>query len=181
MKPSISAWILGCFASLNPLSAEEVRVVYLMGDGGKTTQVLPLEEEGDVQRLTIPAKSVSPGARRLRIHHPVAQAKKGEDGFFVTCNEMYGTFQNRNKDAEYHFGSNVMPLLGVKTPSGALAIILTGFRHEATQCVDLRGDQYDVYLQYPLYGQEPYEDIKVEFHRLGSNATYDDVGKAYRK
>jgi len=179
MKHFIFFWSLGLVAGVSVL-ATEVRLDYLLSGGGAVTQTMTLEEKGSVQYLTIPAESVPAKAARLRIHHPVARAKKGEDGFFVTCNGMYGTFQNRNKDAEYQVRANVMSLFGVKTPMGALAIILTGFRYEAIQCVEHRGDQYSVYLQYPLYGKKPYEDIKVEFHQLGPNATYVDVGKAYR-
>jgi hypothetical protein len=75
-----------------------------------------------------------------------------------------------------------MPMFGVKTPRGAMTVILTGMRYEAHHLAEIKDGVYTVFPRFVLDGDVPYEDIAVEFHLLDKNkATYSDMAKVYRK
>jgi len=146
------------------------------------THTAALEQKGNVQYLTIPAASVPEGTRYLEVHHPWANAVAGEDGFFVFCNGMYGTFKER-ENARYVNSHVVMPTFGVKTPRGAMAVIMTGLRYEARQFCDLRDGKYRVFPSYDLsnlVNGKIYSDIQLEFHLLSQSAEYSDMARVYR-
>ncbi|MFZ2641723.1 MAG: DUF5696 domain-containing protein [Verrucomicrobiia bacterium] len=161
--------------------ALEVKVVIQKADKTLETRMLPLKEEGNVQKLVIPKDSVPKGLLTLEVHHPYATAKAGEDGFYVFCSGMYGTFRKLAKNAEYKNNYVVMPIWGVKTPRGAMTAIMTGMRYEAAHHAKYQGGVYTIFPRYNINGDNVYEDFGIEFHLLDKTATYSDMAKVYRK
>lgn len=167
-------------AEVSPAAEVEVRMKNAQNEW--TTRVVALEQNEqnvDVQVLTLSAESIPAGTVWVDVIHPYAKAKAGDEGFFVFCNGMYGTFRPQD-DGQYRNTHVVMPNFGVKTPAGALSVILTGLRYESEQLVTLRKGQYEVFPRFVLNGETPYEDIRLEFHRLPQDATYADMAHVYR-
>ena len=163
------------------LSAAEtkVRLLYRFKDRKTETKTVTLVRQGDVERLVIPKDTIPEGAQTLDVHHPYATAKVGEDGFYVFSSGMYGTFKER-PNGIYRNRKSVMPMFGVRTPRGAMTVVLGGMRYEAEHLADVKNGIYTVYPQYILDGEKPYEDITIEFHHLHGTATYSDMAKCYR-
>lgn len=163
---------------------ESVQAVFNFKSGTPAqTREFKLEQKGNVQFLTIPAASVPAGTKTIEVHHPWATAKAGEDGFYVFCSGMYGTFQER-ENGRYTNSAVVMPTFGVKTPRGAMSVILTGLRYESRQVADLKNGVYRVFPLYDLtnlVNDEIYSDIQIEFHLLPQTATYADMARVYRQ
>lgn len=146
------------------------------------TRTISLEQKGNVQYLTIPADSIPAGTHFLEVRHPWASADAGEDGFFVFCNGMYGTFEE-GSNSRFQNSHVIMPTFGVKTPRGAMSVIMTGLRYEAMQICDRRDNRFHVFPSYALnnlVNDKIYSDIKLEFHLLPQTATYGDMARVYR-
>ncbi|MBR5626703.1 MAG: hypothetical protein IKW74_03675, partial [Thermoguttaceae bacterium] len=161
---------------------DEVRVVFRFAGRPDEVRLVRPEQRGNIQYLTIPADSLPPDVKKIDVFHPRAEAKAGEDGFYVFCTGMYGTFQNR-PDGRYTNSNVVMPTFGVKTPRGAMSVIMTGLRYEAQHICDLKDGIYHVYPSYSLenlVGDRVYSDINIEFHLLPQTATYSDMAHVYR-
>ncbi len=179
----ISCLISFLFLSVAQAAPEAVTYILNFKDGRPAeTRTAPLVCKDKVQYLNIPASDIPEGVKTVDIHHPWATAKAGEEGFYIFCSGMYGTFQER-KNARYTNPHVVMPLIGVKTPRGALAMIMTGLRYEAKHIADLKDGVYKIYPSYDLtnlVNDKVYSDIGIEFHELPETATYADVARTYR-
>ncbi len=171
--------ILFCSFTL-PADDSEVRVLFKTVKGTAETKLLTFVRQDGVEVLNIPKESIPAGTQFLEVHHPLATAKAGEDGFYVFCTGMYGTFKER-PNGSYRNGNVVMPIFGVKTPRGAMTVLMTGMRYEAQHFAEVKDGVYTVFPRYMLNGDAPYDDIGIEFHRLDKDkATYADMAKVYR-
>ncbi|MDO4576215.1 MAG: DUF5696 domain-containing protein [Planctomycetia bacterium] len=164
-----------------PLMAEDATVVFRMKDGTEISKTFPLVEKEGFALLEIAPEAVPEKTDRVEVHHPWATARAGEPGFYVFCNGLYGEFLPREKDQTYKNTQVIMPTFGVKTPRGAMAVILTGMRYESQQWVEYKEGRYRLFPVYVLDEEKPYATIGIQFHRLGENATYADMAKVYRK
>lgn len=179
---SIPLGLYAIFAWFIPVvvHGEEIRVVIRCLDGTHEERTIAIEDTDSVQTLCIPKNTLPAQVKQVEIHHPRSTARAGEEGFYVFCNGMYGTFQER-PNGSYTCANSVMPFYGICTPRGAMAVILNQMRYEAQYCVTLRDGYYDVFLRYVLDGDPCYEDITVEYHSLhGDSITYSDIAKCYR-
>ncbi|MDO5582155.1 MAG: DUF5696 domain-containing protein [Planctomycetia bacterium] len=179
---AVFAMLTALFTMIGPVQAEDLKAeVRLFPAKGKMeTRFVSLEQKGNIQYLRLPKESIPAGLKTVEVEHPWNKAKAGEEGFYVFCNGMYGTFQDR-PDGSYKNPHTVMPILGVKTPRGATLAIFTGMRYESEQYVSLKKGSYAVGVRFKLEEQVPYEDIKIEYNVLGKDATYSDMGRIYRK
>lgn len=183
MKNRITWWLLvACLYSPAALGAEtQAKLYFKLADGRAETRHVALTSQGGVQSLRVAKGDIPSGTRSIEVHHPIATARAGEEGFYVFCNGMYGTFQER-PSGSYRNPHQVMDAFGVRTPRGAMTVIVTGLRYEACQMVDLRSGVYRVYPRFDLNGEAPYDDLAIEFHLLdGERATYSDMARAYRR
>ena len=158
-----------------------VTAVFRDVDKKTTVRSLPLSEKKNVQTLRLSTGDIPPGTVSIDLCHPYAEAKSGEEGFFVFSNGMYGTFNNDIKNGTYRNANKVMPVFGVRTPRGAMAVIVTGLPYEADQYVTVENRVWKVFPRFQLTDIVPYEDIVVEFHQLSNDATYSTVAKCYRQ
>ena len=184
MKYYLILLILSVFGLLlaSVLPAAEVKLVYKYTDGKTETKTAELTQKNNIEYLKIAKETVPEGVQHIEVHHPAAEAKTGDVGFYVFSNGQYGTFKERANGA-YTLSHKYcpMPLLGIKTPQGTISVILTGMRYEADYLVILRDGVYRIFPRFILDGDKPYDDIALEFHQLGKDATYSDIAKEYRK
>lgn len=156
------------------------RIVCKFTDNKTETKTIPITRKNGVGHLLIPKNSIPSGLQSIDVHHPFASAKTGEDGFYVFSNGLLGTFK-KCPDGDYRTANARMPMFGVRTPRGAMTVVLRGMRYEAEHCVSLKNGDYTVFPRYILDGEKPYDDISIEFHYLPATASYSDMAKAYRK
>jgi len=184
-KPSLFFFLfLTLFATVQvPVYATEVKVLLGLADGQTETRTLATENRDGVEFLTIPKDSVPAGTQSIEVRHPKAEANPGDAGFFVFSNGMLGDFHFKAVGVkEYANTQCVMPMYGVRTPAGAMCVILTGMRYEAAQVCRLENGRYFVFPRFLLKDIQPYEDFKIEFHPIAKpDATYADVAKIYRE
>ncbi len=178
---SIVLFTVSCtFSRTRGTDSLQVDLIYQFSDGRLDTVSAGLTEKGNIQTLVIPAENIPENVEFVEVHHPYATAKAGDEGFYVLCTGMYGTFKQR-EDGTYHNKQSVMPMFGVSTPHGAMTVILTGMRYEAHHLADLKDGIYRIFPRFMLEGDVPNEDIAVELHLLDKDATYADMAKVYRK
>jgi hypothetical protein len=184
MTHRILAWLSAFVGLCSPVAIgadAAVQLVFRQADGATETRAVTLVADGVVQHLRVSKQAIPAGTRHVEVHHPMATAKAGEDGFYVLSNGMYGTFRER-PNAAYRNPHVVMPVFGVSTPRGAMTVIVTGLRYEAFQMVDLKGGIYRVFPRFELNDDAPDDDLAIEFHRVAADhATYADLAKVYRQ
>jgi len=157
MTHRILAWLSAFVGLCSPVAIgadAAVQLVFRQADGATETRAVTLVADGVVQHLRVSKQAIPAGTRHVEVHHPMATAKAGEDGFYVLSNGMYGTFRER-PNAAYRNPHVVMPVFGVSTPRGAMTVIVTGLRYEAFQMVDLKGGIYRVesFPEKPRYSE----------------------------
>ncbi|MDO5580942.1 MAG: DUF5696 domain-containing protein, partial [Planctomycetia bacterium] len=158
-----------------------VDVVFKFKKGKAKSKKFPLREEDGVQYLKIDPNEIPEKTLTLEVHHPWAEAQAGDPGFYVLCSGMYGEFKKRDQDRIHKNTNIVMPLIGIRTPKAAMAIIMTGMRYEAEHWVEYKKDHYRIYPVYKLDEEKAYDQVGIEFHLLKPNASYADIAKVYRK
>ena len=72
------------------------------------TRKIDLVSHGEVQHLRVSKEAIPTETRYIEVHHPIATAKAGDDGFYVLCNGMFGTYRDR-PDATYRNPHVAMP------------------------------------------------------------------------
>lgn len=184
MTSRILFWLPVLVALGSPLASGDdtvVQVLFRQAAGVTEARAVTLVADGVVQYLRVPKQAIPAGTQHIEVHHPLATARAGDDGFYVLSNGMYGTFRER-PNGVYRNPHAVMPVFGVRTPRGAMTVIATGLRYEAFQMVELRDGVYRVFPRFELGGDPPYDDLAIEFHRVDADqASYADLAKVYRR
>lgn len=147
----------------------------------KEIRQVPIRIEGNTHYLTIPRDHIPNHVENLDVYHPFAKAQSGENGFYVFSNGMYGEFKKTISKGFYTNKATVMPFYGFRTKFGTAAVLLTGMRYEAWQCVSLEKNEYKIFSRFPLGNERPYEDISLEYHFLKKDAGYPEIAKRYRQ
>lgn len=77
-----------------------------------------------------------------------------------------------------------LPIGGIKKSDGAYYYIVKGLRHEHAATARAKGGEYSLSIVFNIgkMAFKPYEDIEVEFRRLGGkDADYSAIARDYRK
>lgn len=172
-----------CAASAFALDTATIRIT--MPDGKVSTRQVkakrPAEnpDGGDVRRVKIPVREIPRGALYLDIVADAAKAKKGEAGWYVLAD---GSLVEFTQDSGKYSCRRRMPLFGFKTPRGSAAVVVKGLGLEFEPTAEASGGNYEVFPRFKIkeIRCDPYEDIVVDFYKLGDGASYVDVGKVYR-
>ena len=145
----------------------------------KETLKLDRQDDG-AYRLVIPKSSISKDTIAIDIVYEGANAKAGEDGYWVTPDGCVGDF---NRGEGTYASKPVMPIFGMKTPRGTFVGIVKGLKYEFIPRVVAKDGNYKIYPHFEIKNMyfAPYEDIVVDFYELGKDATYVDMAKTYRK
>ena len=145
----------------------------------KETLKLDRQDDG-AYRLVIPKSSISKDTIAIDIVYEGANAKAGEDGYWVTPDGCVGDF---NRGDGTYASKPVMPIFGMKNPRGTFVGIVKGLKYEFIPRVVAKDGNYKIYPHFEIKNMyfAPYEDIVVDFYELGKDATYVDMAKTYRK
>ena len=172
-----------CAASAVALDTATIRIT--MPDGKVSTRQVKAErpaenpDGGDVRRVKIPVREIPRGALYLDVVADAAKAKKGEAGWYVLAD---GSLVEFTQDSGKYSCRRRMPLFGFKTPRGSAAVVVKGLGLEFEPTAEASGGNYEVFPRFKIkeIHCDPYEDIIVDFYKLGDGASYVDVGKVYR-
>lgn len=152
------------------------------GDNKSSEAVRKLEKvNAAVYRLTLPAVEITNGIETIDILLNLAQASKGEDGYFVVSTGLLGTFRHDTGKIEER--RNPMPIFGMKNPRGTFVGIVTGLKYEFKTMVEVKDGVYQIFPRFLIKEMvfAPYEDLVVDFHLLyGEKANYSGMARAYR-
>jgi hypothetical protein len=172
-----------CGAVAARADAARTAVVRVTGLDGRTEErARTLEEVApDVWRLAVPIREIARDTRVIDILFDAAEARKGEDGYFVVSTGLLGTF--REDKGRYEERRNPMPLFGMKGPKDAFVGIVKGLQYEFSTVAEASNGVYRIYPRFLIadMGIDPYEDIVVDFQMLkGDDADYSGMARAYR-
>jgi len=169
---------LTAFAGLAETLSVQCRIERM--DGTREERVCPLVREGDAAVLRLGAGEVGE-ARFIELEPSFAWARTGEAGYFVTPENLYGSFHEFSGRCVTSLSRNYMPVWGMKTPRHTFVAIARkmSWRYE-TNVVASNG-VYRMFQRYRLNGDRPYEDFEIAYSFLPHTAEYPDMAKTYRK
>ena len=160
-------------------------VARVKGKDGVWTEV-PLvgvrEADGGV-RYTFPAAEARK-AQVVQFGLGRAQAKAGEDGFWMGGRGVVGCFTREKM--RWVNGAQFMdhPYFAMQTPRGAFIAIVEGMRFEFNVVVEAKDGRYRAYPSWDIerhaFG-EAYEDLSLVVYDLGKGADWNAMAKAYRR
>lgn len=115
-------------------------------------------------------------------------ATNRDEGYFVlprsANNPDYSVFyfnrhkENLSKDMDR---SNI-PVFGMVHKDRAFLGIVSGMSHDYALRLELCDGKYRLYVNYLIYGEQPYEDLKIEYFMLDpKTADYSAIGRRYRE
>ena len=94
-----------------------------MTDGTKTSETVDVAESNGVVRFVWPKEKVPANFKRVTVTPDFATARKGEDGYWVMPNNMYGTYR-LDEGCFLDDWSIYMPVFGMKTPRSTYCAIV---------------------------------------------------------
>lgn len=155
---------------------------------GTVIQV-PLREEEENGRLRLfPDRADYKNMEYIDFAPRFFVAAEGDDGYFVIpqgkndedC--MLAYFHGHAEGVTYEGGEPVLPLFGVRHPSGSFAAFVTGMRHSFHMVAGVLGGVYYLYPRFVIGGEEPYEIPEVTYVRLPyEEADYSAMAREYRR
>ena len=160
-------------------SAAQVTVETTTLDGRKTSAVQPLEVRDGRATWRMARADVPADVKSVAVWPDFAEARKGEEGYWVFPNNTYGTY--RLDKGSVREGWHVcMPMFGMKTPHGTFTAIATGMPYSLSPEVVVKDGVYRVRALFDRFMDDVYEDPALEFRFLGADADYSGIARAYR-
>ncbi len=161
-------------------SAAQVTVETTFLDGRKTSVVQPLEVRNGRVTWRMARADVPADVKSIAVWPDFAEARKGEDGYWVFPNNTYGTY--RLDKGSIREGWHVcMPMLGMKTPRGVFTAIAMGMPYSFSPEVVVKDGVYRMRALFDRFMDDVYEDPALEFRFLeGNDADYSGIARAYR-
>ena len=120
----------------------------------------------------------------LKLHSDAIHA--GDKGYYLVqagnarCESRdFGIgFYKERKDGEFIIRDCFMPVFGIAHNDKCYIAIVTGMATDISQVIRIEHNQYFINVRFDIDGTTPYEDIKVEFHKIDkSDAEYSDMAK----
>lgn len=147
-------------------------------DGKSEKESVSVEAVENVMRFTWPRAKIPANVKSVSVSADFATARKGEDGFWIFPNNVYGTF--KSDKGRYRCPHTMMSMFGMKTTRIAFCAIVTGMKYSFTPMVAAKDGEYRMVAMFDRYMDDVYEDIDIEFHRLPEGAGWAEIAKAYR-
>ena len=176
---AVVACALGAVFAVSAADSRSVTCRIVHADGSRETRSCPLAVEGDVAVLRLGAAEVGE-ARTVELEASFATARKGENGYYVTPENTYGTFHETDGRCVVGEGRNYMPVYGMKTPRDTFVAIARKMSWRYSTVVEAKGGVYRMYQRYNLNGDRPYEDFEIAYAFLPRSAEYPQMAKVYR-
>lgn len=158
----------------------------LRKDGTVTPVEYTDEVRGHITYVTISKDLDFSDAVSLELEYAHGLAHSGDEGYFVlpgsTKSESMLCRFTEKADAEYVMKEYTMPIFGVKTKRGAFVAIVTGMAYSYTLVCGVKNGNYYLYPRFVLNGEQPCEDIRVEYHYLSADdGDYSGMAREYRR
>ncbi|MDP4133588.1 MAG: DUF5696 domain-containing protein [Bacillota bacterium] len=140
---------------------------------------LKVIEESNVITAILPKENIARGAICVDITSDAFNSKAGDKGYYLMPT---GLCYFKNKDDAVMCTDRIpLKLFGVKKEGLVVACIAVGMKLDCMPLAVLKGNNYTLSARFMLDGDEPYEDLSVEFHILDNDADYNDMAKLYRE
>ena len=123
----------------------------------------------------------------LKLHSDAIHA--GDKGYYLVqagnarCESRdFGIgFYKERKDGEFIIRDCFITVFGIAHNDKCYIAIVTGMATDISQVIRIEHNQYFINVRFDIDGTTPYEDIKVEFHKIDKpDAEYSDMAKEYR-
>ncbi|MBQ7901088.1 MAG: hypothetical protein IJ365_03875 [Clostridia bacterium] len=92
-------------------------------------------------------------------------------------------YLNRHKDnCEVSLKECNMPVFGLKSADMTFVAVVSGMSYDYELKVSLKDGKYNAYPVFNMDGEQPYEDLKIEYFFLhGEDADYSGMARRYRQ
>lgn len=126
---------------------------------------------------------------RVEVDYLGEIATNTDDGYLLLPRGVEGNpdytilfFDRHKKDFENAIKESNMPVFGVKKGDRAVLAVVSGMQFNYTLNVELKDGVYRAYPMFNIDGEQPYEDIQIDFYNLfGDDANYSGMARRYRK
>ena len=161
-----------------------VQVDFVGNDEAKVSMNYQMKKRKDgAWRIRIPKEDLlEETIVAVDIKIPACNAKKGEDGYFITTTSAIGTF--KKDEGIWATTRNYYTFFGMKNPRTTWVAIVKKLKLEWSQRIEIKDGNYQVFPRFNIknIGFKPYEDIVVDFYELkGKDASYVGMAKKYRQ
>ncbi len=157
-------------------SGETVSLDFAYEDGRRRHETAALSETGE---LRVPAETIGAGVKTLDVTPGFATAKKGEDGYFLMPDGLYGTFHEENGEF-FPDARNYHPVFMMKTPRVNFMAHATGLVYSYETHVVATNGEYRLFNRYDLNGDRPCEDLVIRFSFGPPEKTWCAFAREYR-
>ena len=158
------------------LAAIAVSLDFAYEDGHRRHETASLSETGE---LRVPAETIGAGVKTLDVTPSFATAKKGEGGYFLMPDGLYGTFHEENGEF-FPDARNYHPVFMMKTPRVNFMAHATGLAYSHETHVVATNGEYRLFNRYDLNGDRPYEDLVIRFSFGPPEKTWCAFAREYR-
>lgn len=175
------------FSAVSALPSADVRadgwaVVWATDGSARTNRVVGVRQADGGWRYTVSAGEAT-GARDVDLHLGCAQARVGDDGYWVSQRGVLGQFTRPKGSWQQLRNWLTLPYYGMKTPQGSFLAVVEGMRFEYNQRVTSEGGVYRAFPRWRIEdtGIDAYEDMSVVVYDLPKGAGYNEMAKAFRR
>ena len=157
-------------------------VIWAKDGTARTNAVIGVRQADGGWRYTVPAGDAT-GARDVDLHVGCAQARVGDDGYWVSQRGVLGHFTRPNGSWQQLRNWLTLPYYGMKTPQRSFLAVVEGMRFEYNQRVTSEGGVYRAFPRWRIEdtGIDAYEDMSVVVYDLPKGAGYNEMAKAFRR
>lgn len=179
MKKIFSAAVL---AALLVSCAPEVELIYTFRDGATQTETVKLDGFGRHFRLEIPAHRLA-NVKSVEMRPEFGHQNACPGCYFVNCEGlMMCAKEGRTNLPKYKSFEGPLPTTVYKTKDQTWMGVLDGQRFAAENVFYLVGGEYSMTTLWELEEwPEQYEDLSMDFYKLGKNAGYSEAALKYRR
>ena len=155
------------------------------GEKGKVLKNYALtgvkRDDGGVA-FTVKLADLPEGTFDVRILASCAQAKKGDDGWWMEQRGEIGYFNRDEFIRDLHRGWIYMPYFAMKTPHDTFIAVMEGMRFEHNVLIRSEKGNYSACPVWHIaeIGSAPYEDMTLVVYQLPLEADYNEMAKVYR-
>ena len=177
-----AAFAAGLLGAANAMAADDALLTWRLKDGSTVAETRPLDAQGDVSSLTVPASVIrGKNAASLLVTPSFGRARKGEAGYWFSPYGYYGEWDCDNGRFVANGERMNMPMYGWATPRGAYLAIITGLKCYPRLVVTAENGAYSVSCELnEELCRDPSEDFRIEFHRRAPGTGYATLAGIYR-
>lgn len=157
------------------------RIVY--EDHKEKIVAVQLAQEGEVQVCTLPKEWMREGVAYVDFLYDYFTAKAGDPGYFITDMNIDGVLLTRftaREDCEMKRDFSALACYGWNRGNEGILGIVTGMRLDFGMVLGVKDGMYYTYPRFFIDGDEPEEDIRVEYHYL-QDGRYGAMARLYRQ